>query len=233
MAIFGSKKRTNDVTLKNATSSAATGKAPRKESTQGATIITKGMTIEGNIEGIDTITIDGTIRGDIRVSNHVIVSANGLIEGNIEAPDILCSGKISGEITCERLEVMRHATLQSSIETKHLVVHGRIEGEVESDTVVIDTDGYVTDTIQAKEIEVNGTFEGNIACELLSMTESATVKGGIFVKNISNQGGKIEGSIGPYKVLIEKHTEETEENEEAAASEAEETTETKAESDEA
>ncbi len=225
MAIFGSKRKTNDVTLKNATASATASKAPRKESTQGATIITKGMTIEGNIEGIDTITIDGTIRGDIHVTNHVIVSANGLIEGNIEAPDILCSGKISGKILCERLEVMRHATLQSSIETKHLIVHGRIEGQIESDTVVIDTDGYVTDTIQAREIEVNGTFEGNIACELLSMTESATVKGGIFVKNISNQGGKIEGSIGPYKVLIEKEPDQmqkqaNETTEEEATSEA-------------
>ncbi|MCH9812689.1 MAG: hypothetical protein K0U47_01965, partial [Epsilonproteobacteria bacterium] len=38
---------------------------------------------------------------------------------------------------------------------------------------------------------------------LLSTKQTGYVKGSMYVNNISNEGGKVEGSIGQYKELIE------------------------------
>ncbi len=195
MAIFGSKKK--DVVLKNGASAQKESKA-----NNASTIVTNGIRIEGNITGLDTITIDGIVVGNIVIKNSVIVSKNGRVIGNMQAPRIISSGVIEGNIRCDHLEVLRAATLKSAIKAQSVIVYGKIQGQIQSNNVDIEIDGFVTDKIQAKNVNMSGTFEGEIACDLLSTKDTAVIKGGIFVKNISNQGGKIEGSIGQYKEVI-------------------------------
>ncbi len=56
--------------------------------------------------------------------------------------------------------------------------------------VVIGKTGKVTGTITCKNAEINGTVEGKIlVSELLSLTESANVKGDIIINKLNIQPG--------------------------------------------
>ena len=197
MALFGSKKDE-----KSKKDSSARQKQKLSEATGNSTIITRDTHIEGTITGNDAINIDGRIVGDVKIKNNVIVSTNGTVIGNIQAPKVICSGKVVGNIVCDHLEVLKSSLVKSAIKADGVIVYGKIEGQIEAENVNIELDGLVTDKIQAKNVNISGTFDGSIACNLLSTKGTAVVKGGIYVKNISNQGGRIEGSIGQYKDVI-------------------------------
>ncbi len=215
MALFGSRKNDN---TNNNNNTAARVKQKTSEPTGNSTIITRGTHIEGTFTGNDAITIDGKIVGDIKIKNNVIVSTHGIVIGNIQAPKVICSGQVEGNITCDHLEVLKSSILKSAIKADGVIVHGKIEGQIEAENVNIELDGLVTDKIQAKNVNISGTFDGSIACDLLSTKGTAIVKGGIYVKNISNQGGRIEGSIGQYRDVIGVEPEVTPKEEDKAES---------------
>ena len=64
--------------------------------------------------------------------------------------------------------------------------------------VVIGKTGKVTGAITCKNAEINGIVEGKIyASELLSLTETANVKGDIIINKLNIQPGcKFTGKIG-------------------------------------
>ena len=49
---------------------------------------------------------------------------------------------------------------------------------------------------------IKGTYEGDLSCELLTTKVTGKIKGNMFVKNILNEGGLVEGSIGQFKDLF-------------------------------
>ena len=197
MAIFRSgKEKTHE-------SSAAI-----KEVGKTATIITQGTTISGNIIGNDTVHVDGDVEGTIKVDNIVVIGKSGNVRGNIEAPKVISSGTVTGEIKCDELDVMELSKVKSSIFADKVNVRGKIEGEVLCDQMIIEERGYVEDKVQAKTVIVSGTLMGDVACELLSTKSSGYVKGSMFVNNISNEGGKVEGAIGQYQDILIPQEEE-------------------------
>jgi cytoskeletal protein CcmA (bactofilin family) len=173
-----------------------------KEVINTATIITKGTTITGEIIGNDTIHIDGDIEGSIKVDNIVVIGKSGIVNGDIEAQKIISSGTINGSIKCDELEVMEPSIVKKSINARKVQVRGKLEGDVICDGLLIEPKGFAEGRVQAKSIIVAGSLVGDIACDLLSTKQTGYVKGSMYVSNISNEGGKVEGSIGQYKELF-------------------------------
>lgn len=173
-----------------------------KEVINTATIITQGTTIAGTIVGNDTIHIDGDIEGSIKVDNVVVIGKSGIVNGDIQAQKVISSGTINGSIKCDALEVMEPSTVKHRVDARKVEVKGKIEGDIFCDGLIIEPRGFVEGKAQAKSIIVAGSIVGDVACDLLSTKESGYVKGSMFVSNISNEGGKVEGSIGQYKELL-------------------------------
>lgn len=180
-----------------------------KETSKSATIITQGTTISGNIVGNDTVHIEGDVKGAVSVDNIVVIGKSGYIEGNVRAPKVISSGEVDGEIKCDELDVMESSKLKSKIEAQQVTVKGKIEGSVLCDELVIEESGSVEDKVQARSVVVSGSLRGDVACEILSTKASGYIKGSMFVNNISNEGGKVEGSIGQYKEILAEIPEET------------------------
>ncbi len=191
MAIFKSTKQKSHETS-----------ATIKETSKSATIITKGTMISGSIVGNDTVHVDGDVEGTIKVDNIVMIGKSGRVQGNIEAPKIISSGEVQGEIKCNELDVMEPSKLKSKIDAQRVNVKGKIEGEVLCDEIVIEESGFVEDKVQARAVIVSGSLMGQVACEVLSTKSTGYVKGSMFVNNISNEGGKVEGAIGQYKEIL-------------------------------
>ena len=189
MALFKSNKEKNKSTS-------------IKEVINTATIITKGTTIVGEIVGNDTIHIDGDIEGSIKVDNIVVIGKSGVVNGNIEAQKVISSGTINGSIKCDELEIMESSIVKESISAKKVQIQGKLEGDTVCDELLIEPKGITEGRVQAKSIIVAGSLIGDIACDLLSTKQTGYVKGSMYVSNISNEGGKVEGSIGQYKELF-------------------------------
>ncbi len=190
MALFGGKKEVS------------------KENNIGsATIITNGSKIEGNLVGNDTVHVDGELVGDIVVNNVIVVGKSGVVKGNIKAKQVICNGTIEGSVECKALEVMQQASLSNNVIVDTAIIDGNFDGEMIAQKILIDTHGVVTKRLQAKEIVIKGSFEGDLSCELLTTKVTGKIKGNMFVKNILNEGGLVEGSIGQFKDIFVKELE--------------------------
>jgi len=197
MAFFSKGKEvenTTEVTTK-------TTKKSNASSTSGTTEISKGITIEGNISGTDSVKIEGTLIGNIEV-NSVTIGKNGSVKGSITAQKVTHSGRVEGNITCNDLNIMQTGYVTDKIHANIIVLSGEILGEVLAETSInITPTGKIqTTSLISKRITVNGSVEGKLtASELLEVGSNGLVNGEIAVKNIkTDEGGRVIGSMAMY-----------------------------------
>ncbi|MBS1573805.1 MAG: polymer-forming cytoskeletal protein [Bacteroidetes bacterium] len=69
----------------------------------GATLISAGTTLKGDISSNSDLRIDGTIIGNIRSSSKIIIGSSGSVEGDIEANQADVNGKVTGNIKIKDL----------------------------------------------------------------------------------------------------------------------------------
>lgn len=69
----------------------------------GATLISAGTTLKGDISSSNDLRIDGTVIGNIDSSAKVIVGGNGIVEGDITGAQADIVGKVSGNIRAKEL----------------------------------------------------------------------------------------------------------------------------------
>ncbi|HVZ55263.1 MAG TPA: polymer-forming cytoskeletal protein [Chitinophagaceae bacterium] len=73
----------------------------------GATLISAGTTLKGDISSNSDLRIDGTIIGNIRSSSKIIIGTTGVVEGDIEGNQADVIGKVSGNIKVRDLLQLR------------------------------------------------------------------------------------------------------------------------------
>ena len=191
MAFFGDKKEK---------------KAPKKinksDKISSATIITSCMKVTGNLDGSDTIHIDGHVIGNITVSNTLVIGKSGMVEGDIEAKHVIINGELKGTIKCENLEVMQTGKVSRYIEAKHLVLDGTIDGNISADESieVLNNANIHAVSLKSKKITVHGQIQGTvIASDILEIGAKGFVEGKITVKNIkTEEGGRMIGTMSTY-----------------------------------
>ena len=188
MALFGDKKETRTITETKISS---------------ATIITSCMKVTGNLDGSDTIHIDGNVVGNITVSNTLVIGKSGVVEGNVQAKNVIINGELKGTIKCENLEVMQTGTVCKSIEANHLILDGLITGNIVGfeSIEVLENSRVDAVCIKSKKIIVHGKIEGTvIASEILEIGTKGFVEGKITVKNIkTEEGGRMIGTMSTYQ----------------------------------
>ncbi len=87
------------------------------------TLISQDTLVEGHIEAVGTLRIDGTVKGGIKKAEGVIIGETGTIEGNINAEVVSLSGRVIGNITSQSsLELMKGSTLKGDIVTEKLTI---------------------------------------------------------------------------------------------------------------
>lgn len=192
MALFGDKKEKN-----------TSKKTHKSDKISSATIITSCMKVTGNLDGSDTIHIDGHVIGNITVSNTLVVGKSGMVEGDIEAKHVIINGELKGTIKCENLEVMQTGKVSRYIEAKHLVLDGIIDGDITAteEIKVLENANIHATSLKSKTISVHGQIQGTIiASEILEIGKKGFVEGQITVKNIkTEEGGRMVGTMSTYQ----------------------------------
>ncbi|MGC4034544.1 MAG: polymer-forming cytoskeletal protein [Chitinophagaceae bacterium] len=69
----------------------------------GATLVSAGTTLKGDINSNSDLRIDGTIIGNIRSNSKIIIGSTGVIEGDIECNQADITGKVTGNIVVKDL----------------------------------------------------------------------------------------------------------------------------------
>ncbi len=73
----------------------------------GATLISAGTTLKGDISSNSDLRIDGTVTGNIHSSAKIVIGANGVVEGDISGNQADIVGKVNGNIRTKELLQLR------------------------------------------------------------------------------------------------------------------------------
>ena len=73
----------------------------------GATLVSAGTTLKGDISSNSDLRIDGTIIGNINSSAKIIIGSTGIVEGDIIGNNADVVGKVSGNIRVKELLQLR------------------------------------------------------------------------------------------------------------------------------
>ena len=114
------------------------GHNPSRPSRDAASILGNGMTFEGDISGVGQLVIEGTVKGDVRVS-QVLINEKGAVEGTVHADVLDVRGRISGAIIAKQA---------------HLHASARVEGDVTQEQITIERGAWFSGrSTQAKRGE--------------------------------------------------------------------------------
>lgn len=102
-------------------------------------IIGPGMRVDGDCITEGTLRIEGHIKGTVRAGKAVVVSKDGVVEGDVLTQDAIIGGKVAGSVTADsRLELQ--ATCQ-------------IQGEIRARRIKLDEGGQINGNVRTGEVE--------------------------------------------------------------------------------
>lgn len=83
-----------------------------------------------------------------------------------------------------------------SIETtQNLRVEGTIEGDINCAKLIVAECGLINGDVLAESIESNGTINGTVKTEMLRLTKTSKIDGGVILKNwIVDAGAKVNAT---------------------------------------
>ena len=86
-------------------------------------IIGRGSVIEGNLKVQSSMRVDGRIKGQVQVTDSLVVGKDGEIDGEIRAKNIIVGGRVKGKIFASGKVVLEaKSSFQGELKTSKLVI---------------------------------------------------------------------------------------------------------------
>ena len=99
-----------------------------------AHVISPGIRIDGSVQGSGSLDVQGEVHGDVVLSGTVLISATGVVEGAVEADEVIVLGRVVGPVRGHdsvRLEseASVHGDVTSDLLTMHpqATLKGRVQ----------------------------------------------------------------------------------------------------------
>lgn len=108
---------------------------------KASTIIGKGTTIEGNIETLGNISVDGKLIGNLRTKAKLNLGGAAEVEGNIMAQNAEIAGHIKGVVEVSDLLILKpSAVIDGDINANKLKVEegAVINGNCKMGAIILD-----------------------------------------------------------------------------------------------
>jgi cytoskeletal protein CcmA (bactofilin family) len=85
---------------------------PKENSAASTSLLSKSVSIEGEIKGKENLHIDGSFNGSIKLDGDVLVGTHGIVDAEIEANNVVIQGKVTGNVIAhQQLEIQRSGKL--------------------------------------------------------------------------------------------------------------------------
>ncbi len=65
-------------------------------------IVGRSLAIEGEVNGEESLHVDGRLKGCLRLNGDLVVGPSGMVEAEIEVRDIFILGTVTGKVTARR-----------------------------------------------------------------------------------------------------------------------------------
>lgn len=88
---------------------------------RGASVLARDLLFEGNISGDGELTIDGQVKGDIRV-NRLIIGDTGSVEGSVQAENVDVRGRVVGSVNGQQVRLLSTAYVDGDINHEQLAI---------------------------------------------------------------------------------------------------------------
>lgn len=85
------------------------------------TLISEGCKFEGNLSSPSTTKIEGHIVGNLRGESGIIIGDKGVVEGNVNAVDVIIYGTVKGNIKSHKLEIRKTGSLDGDISVEEFI----------------------------------------------------------------------------------------------------------------
>lgn len=85
------------------------------------TLISEGCKFEGNLSSPSTTKIEGHIVGNLRGESGIIIGDKGVVEGNVNAVDVIIYGTVKGNIKAHKLEIKKTGSLEGDITIEEII----------------------------------------------------------------------------------------------------------------
>lgn len=97
------------------------GTPPSRPTREASSVLGNGMTFEGDISGVGQLVIEGTVKGDVRVS-QVLINDKGSVEGTVHADVLEVRGTVTGAIIAKQVHLHTSARVEGDITQEQLTV---------------------------------------------------------------------------------------------------------------
>jgi cytoskeletal protein CcmA (bactofilin family) len=110
---------------------------PRRDGPQaapGTTFIGANITIEGTLSGSEPVVIEGSVRGNVRLTGDLLVGTKARVEATVHARNVIIEGKLTGDVSADdRVELVATASVDGNIKAPKIVVAegARFRGSVD------------------------------------------------------------------------------------------------------
>lgn len=97
----------------------------RHDSNSGelGTIIGHNTVLEGKMKVKHSVRIDGMLKGELDSTDTVTIGANGMVDGDIRAKNVIVGGKVIGSIVSDGKVILEsNSVLQGNLKTVKLVI---------------------------------------------------------------------------------------------------------------
>lgn len=95
-------------------------------------MLDKDSEVNGKLSFSGPTRIDGTLRGEVRASDMLVIGESGLVDGTVQATSLIVLGRVEGTVLgADRIEIGPRGVLRGLIETRALVVRegGILDGD--------------------------------------------------------------------------------------------------------
>lgn len=94
-------------------------------------LIAKGFKLEGTLDVVGALRINGRVKGTVRSKSQVVLGESAEIEGEVQCAHLSVAGKVNGNVQCsERLEILSSGLVEGDVHTPSLGIEpgGILEG---------------------------------------------------------------------------------------------------------
>ena len=119
-------------------------------------VITKGMTIKGDLTSTGSIEIQGTIEGNVDCFGKLTVA--GTILGNSQSAEFFADqAHVTGEVvTSGTAKIGLGSVIIGNISATSAVIAGAVKGDIDvHGPVVVDTSAVIMGNIKSKSVQIN------------------------------------------------------------------------------
>jgi cytoskeletal protein CcmA (bactofilin family) len=95
-------------------------------------MLDKDSEVNGKLSFSGPARIDGTLRGEVRASDVLVIGESGHVDGTVHAASLVILGRVEGRVLgAERVEIGPRGVLLGALETRALVVQdgGVLDGD--------------------------------------------------------------------------------------------------------